>query len=41
MDKNMIGSDSLVGYGLLDLDFLIKNDQDTTDMKIRLQYKNK
>ena len=37
----MIGSDSLVGYGLLDLDFLIKNNKDTIDMKLRLNYKCK
>ena len=41
LDKRAIGSDELIGYGLLDLDFLIKNDNNTNDVKVRLNYKCK
>ena len=32
--------DELIGYGLLDLDYLLKSDKEVKDVKLKINYKN-
>ena len=38
LDKKEVGNDKLAGYGLSDLDYLLKNDNVTNEVKIRLNF---